>query len=391
MAGAAEARSPPTGRRPPERARAPTARRRRRSRSVTSTGWPTSRARPGATPAVPTRAYLTGLGDMYVADPRFGANYGGVEGATFVRDALRVYADRNLVTADAPSAAARAPPGPAVAPSWACGCEQDAGSARRSKRRGGRCVVRAAVVEPGATCVHGRVPRERSRRARRSPSRPAHRASRDRSDSSRMPSRTSYGRPARPSLRARAPIASAVAAPREPDREEGEGEAAERADEQAKASVPTPTLPPRSHPMISTVTSIAGSHHPDRPAGAGVEPGHQAVARARARASGRCRGRSRRRAAAGRRRRGAPAPRASVCCGMSASPSCALGPMSSTFSTVPRPGRCRSGIQKAGPRAPTRLVTSPNGMPVLSESPCASTSHGETPMPARTIIAMAIP
>ncbi|HEY8281923.1 MAG TPA: TipAS antibiotic-recognition domain-containing protein, partial [Leifsonia sp.] len=40
--------------------------------------------------------YLTGLGDMYVADPRFGANYGGVEGATFVRDALRVYADRNL-------------------------------------------------------------------------------------------------------------------------------------------------------------------------------------------------------------------------------------------------------------------------------------------------------
>lgn len=38
--------------------------------------------------------YVRGLGDMYVADPRFGANYGGSEGATFVRDALHVWADR---------------------------------------------------------------------------------------------------------------------------------------------------------------------------------------------------------------------------------------------------------------------------------------------------------
>jgi DNA-binding transcriptional MerR regulator len=51
---------------------------------------------PGSDAKGPTRAYLTGLGDMYVADPRFGANYGGVAGATFVRDALRVYADRLL-------------------------------------------------------------------------------------------------------------------------------------------------------------------------------------------------------------------------------------------------------------------------------------------------------
>jgi len=42
------------------------------------------------------KAYVTGLGDMYVADPRFGANYGGQSGAEFVRDALRVYADREL-------------------------------------------------------------------------------------------------------------------------------------------------------------------------------------------------------------------------------------------------------------------------------------------------------
>jgi hypothetical protein len=33
---------------------------------------------------------------MYVADPRFGANYGGTEGAEFVRDALRVYAAAHL-------------------------------------------------------------------------------------------------------------------------------------------------------------------------------------------------------------------------------------------------------------------------------------------------------
>lgn len=39
---------------------------------------------------------MTGLGDMYVADPRFGANYGGTAGAEFVRDALRAYADTHL-------------------------------------------------------------------------------------------------------------------------------------------------------------------------------------------------------------------------------------------------------------------------------------------------------
>lgn len=37
--------------------------------------------------------YLRGLGEMYVADERFAANYGGVAGATFVRDALAVFAD----------------------------------------------------------------------------------------------------------------------------------------------------------------------------------------------------------------------------------------------------------------------------------------------------------
>ncbi|MCR2808204.1 MULTISPECIES: MerR family transcriptional regulator [unclassified Microbacterium] len=46
------------------------------------------------------KAYVIGLGQMYVADERFGANYrtsrGGTAGAEFVRDALRSYAEANL-------------------------------------------------------------------------------------------------------------------------------------------------------------------------------------------------------------------------------------------------------------------------------------------------------
>jgi len=51
---------------------------------------------PSATPGGDVKGYVTGLGEMYVADPRFAANYGGESGATFVRDALRVYAEENL-------------------------------------------------------------------------------------------------------------------------------------------------------------------------------------------------------------------------------------------------------------------------------------------------------
>lgn len=48
------------------------------------------------TPRDDVRGYVIGLGEMYVADPRFGANYGGVKGAEFVRDALRAYAEARL-------------------------------------------------------------------------------------------------------------------------------------------------------------------------------------------------------------------------------------------------------------------------------------------------------
>ncbi|WP_337002502.1 MULTISPECIES: MerR family transcriptional regulator [unclassified Microbacterium] len=55
---------------------------------------------PASVPGGDVKAYVLGLGEMYVADPRFGANYatssGGTHGAEFVRDALRVYAEANL-------------------------------------------------------------------------------------------------------------------------------------------------------------------------------------------------------------------------------------------------------------------------------------------------------
>lgn len=46
---------------------------------------------PAAAPGGDLEAYVLGLADMYVADDRFAANYGGAEGAEFVRDALRHY------------------------------------------------------------------------------------------------------------------------------------------------------------------------------------------------------------------------------------------------------------------------------------------------------------
>jgi MerR family transcriptional regulator, thiopeptide resistance regulator len=51
---------------------------------------------PRAAAGNPAKEYVVGLGQMYVDDPRFAANYGGAEGARFVRDALAAYADRYL-------------------------------------------------------------------------------------------------------------------------------------------------------------------------------------------------------------------------------------------------------------------------------------------------------
>lgn len=46
---------------------------------------------PGAPKGDDFAGYVLGLGEMYVADERFAANYGGAAGAAFVRDALSVW------------------------------------------------------------------------------------------------------------------------------------------------------------------------------------------------------------------------------------------------------------------------------------------------------------
>ena len=51
---------------------------------------------PAATPGGDLRGYVLGLAEMYVADERFAKNYGGAEGAAFVRDALQYYVKHTL-------------------------------------------------------------------------------------------------------------------------------------------------------------------------------------------------------------------------------------------------------------------------------------------------------
>ncbi|WP_336644967.1 MerR family transcriptional regulator [Microbacterium sp. USHLN186] len=55
---------------------------------------------PATTAGGDIKGYVLGLGEMYVADPRFAANYvtraGGTAGAEFVRDALQIYAEAHL-------------------------------------------------------------------------------------------------------------------------------------------------------------------------------------------------------------------------------------------------------------------------------------------------------
>ncbi len=53
-------------------------------------GTPAAAVRPAGDGGALTE-YLAGLGEMYVADPRFAANYGGTVGAAFVRDALLAF------------------------------------------------------------------------------------------------------------------------------------------------------------------------------------------------------------------------------------------------------------------------------------------------------------
>lgn len=50
---------------------------------------------PASDPGADVTGYVRGLAQMYVADPRFGANYGGTAGAELVRDSLEHYLEAN--------------------------------------------------------------------------------------------------------------------------------------------------------------------------------------------------------------------------------------------------------------------------------------------------------
>ena len=61
-------------------------------------------------------------------------------------------------------------------------------------------------------------------------------------------------------------------------------------------------------------------------------------------------------------------------------------PTTTTLHSVPRPGRCRSGIHSSRTAAPAMIAQVPMGMPVRRARPWCSTSHGSTPSPASSSI-----
>ncbi|MEV8339134.1 MerR family transcriptional regulator [Leucobacter sp. NPDC077196] len=63
---------------------------------------------PAADPEGDLAGYVRGLGELYVTDGRFAANYGGAAGAKFVRDALRHYVSLVECSDDSSSASADA-------------------------------------------------------------------------------------------------------------------------------------------------------------------------------------------------------------------------------------------------------------------------------------------
>jgi hypothetical protein len=59
----------------------------------------------------PTAEQFIGLGQMYVADERFARHYGGVEGASYVRDAIVAWVTATQQNSDAPDGSNRATKG----------------------------------------------------------------------------------------------------------------------------------------------------------------------------------------------------------------------------------------------------------------------------------------
>src|SRR5215207_10566303 len=66
-------------------------------------------------------------------------------------------------------------------------------------------------------------------------------------------------------------------------------------------------------------------------------------------------------------------------------------PTVSVLSTVPRPGRCRSGIHSTRMASPTRMTTVPTLKPALAAMPWCRTSYGLTPSRAWSVSAIPTP
>ncbi len=151
----------------------------------------------------------------------------------------------------------------------------------------------------------------------------------------------------------------------------------------ANSTVPTPTVPPSSHPIASTVSSMhtrtSRSERPVRRArpvispsrgpGPNRAPMYMPLASPHSKIPPSISGiRQASRALAG----------------SSASVAFIELPTSTTLLTVPRPGHCRSGIQPSSTTAPTMIETVPIASPVCEAMPWCKTSQGSSPSPERT-------
>jgi len=151
----------------------------------------------------------------------------------------------------------------------------------------------------------------------------------------------------------------------------------------ANSTVPTPTVPPSSQPTTSTVSSMqARTRRSDRPVrraspvispsrgpGPNRAPMYMPLATPHSAMPP---------SISGIRHSSRALP------GSSASVTFIEVPTSTTLLTVPRPGRCRSGIQPSSTTAPTRIETVPMARPVCVAMPWCSTSQGSRPNPERT-------
>jgi hypothetical protein len=154
--------------------------------------------------------------------------------------------------------------------------------------------------------------------------------------------------------------------------------------------VTAPSVPPSSHPLSATTTSIpvliTRSEPPGRVTSPVISPSrgpapsrapmYRAVASAFSAIPA---------VASAIRTHSAPG------AGRTASTASTTTPTRTTLLRVPTPGRSRSGTQHSSTSAPTTMVTVPSDQSSRRARPWCSTSHGMTPSEARTSSAIEIP